>query len=65
MRTKSLMDTLATAVSGQTIHVAAGVYSPTSGTDRTATFNLKDGVELDGGYAGYGATDPDSRWIRR
>jgi predicted outer membrane repeat protein len=57
----SLTDALSAAISGQTIEVAAGVYHATSGTDRTATFTLKDGVEIDGGYAGFGATNPDSR----
>jgi len=40
------------AVSGTTIEVAEGKYYPTIGTDRTATFQLNSGVEIDGGFAG-------------
>jgi predicted outer membrane repeat protein len=48
----SLADALAGAASGTEIWVAAGTYKPTSGTDRTATFQLKDGVAIYGGFAG-------------
>jgi hypothetical protein len=34
------------------IWAAAGTYKPTSGTDRTATFQLINGVALYGGFAG-------------
>ncbi|MBI5296809.1 MAG: S-layer homology domain-containing protein [Chloroflexi bacterium] len=40
------------AASGQEIWVKAGVYKPTGGTDRAATFQLKDGVAVYGGFAG-------------
>jgi hypothetical protein len=43
---------LTSAISGQEIWAAAGTYKPTSGTSRTATFQLKDGVALYGGFAG-------------
>ncbi len=49
--------------SGDEIHIAAGTYKPTSTTDRTISFQLKDGVSLLGGYAGYGAADPDAHDI--
>ena len=37
---------------GQTIWVAEGTYYPTSGTDRTAAFVLKQGVNVLGGFQG-------------
>ena len=50
-----------------TIRVADGVYVPTVRSDpdtpRTETFQLINGVSLEGGYAGCGATDPDERDI--
>jgi hypothetical protein len=45
----SLHDALAGAAFDTEIWVAAGTYTPTSGTDRTATFLLKDGVAIYGG----------------
>jgi len=55
-----LQAALATAQSGDEIWVAAGAYQPTAGTDRTATFQLRSGVALYGGFAG-GETDRDER----
>ena len=41
------------------IRVAQGTYRPDFGTgDRLATFLLRDGVVINGGYAGFGETDP-------
>ena len=65
---RHLQDALYTAVSGDEIRVGAGVYKPdedeagnvTPG-ERNETFQLASGVELYGGYAGYGAPDPDER----
>ncbi|MDB9393081.1 cadherin domain-containing protein [Microcystis aeruginosa] len=48
----SLQDALAAAKSGDTIWVAGGTYKPTTGTDRNATFTLKNHVEIYGGFAG-------------
>ncbi len=52
---------LAAASSGDEIRVADGTYYPTTGTDRAATFQLKNGVSILGGFAGHGAADPDAR----
>ena len=48
----TLQNALTTAVSGDEIWAAGGVYKPTTGTDRTATFELKDGVGVYGGFVG-------------
>ena len=40
------------ATSGQEIWVAAGTYKPTSAGDRSATFQLINGVSVYGGFAG-------------
>jgi predicted outer membrane repeat protein len=63
-----LQDALGAAVSGDEIRVAEGIYKPDedsahpSGTgDREATFRLKNGVAIKGGYAGFGQPDPDAR----
>ena len=48
---------------GDTIRIADGTYRPTSTTDRTLGFALRDHVAIYGGYAGYGAPDPDARDI--
>ena len=49
---KDLQSALAAAPSGSEIWVAAGTYKPTSGTDRTVSFSLKNGVKVYGGFAG-------------
>lgn len=47
-----LSSALAAATSGQAIWVAAGTYYPTTGSDRTASFDLVSGVSVYGGFAG-------------
>jgi len=64
----TLQDALDAATSGTTIKVADGTYMPDQGAgqtpgDRYATFQLINGVTIEGGYAGCGATDPDERDI--
>ncbi len=63
-----LQDALTAAWSGDEIRVAQGVYKPDQGAgitsgDRTATFQLKNGITLKGGYAGEGQPDPNARDI--
>lgn len=58
-----LQQALAAATAGTEIHVADGTYLPSASADVTASFQLKDGVKLLGGYAGVGAADPDARNI--
>jgi hypothetical protein len=43
---------LAAASNGDEIWVAAGTYRPATGTDRNATFQLKNNVALYGGFTG-------------
>jgi len=50
------------------IRVAQGVYKPDEGAgitpgDRTAAFQLINGVTIKGGYAGFGEANPDARDI--
>jgi len=71
---KYLQDALADANSSTKpveICVAQGVYRPDEDTlhsngtgDRTATFQLINGVTLKGGYAGFGQPDPNERDIK-
>ncbi len=48
----SLQPALAAATSGKQIWVAKGTYKPTTGTDRTVSFQMKNGVKIYGGFAG-------------
>ncbi len=45
-----LQAALINAIEGDQIWVAAGTYKPTANTDRTATFQLKSGVAIYGGF---------------
>lgn len=64
----SLQDAMVAASSGVEIRVAQGFYSPDrrSGIatgDRDATFELFSELTIRGGYAGFGAPNPDDRNI--
>ncbi len=48
----SLNEAITIAQSGDEIWVAAGTYFPTQDTDRTAAFELKNGVAILGGFQG-------------
>jgi hypothetical protein len=65
-----MQSALAVAGAGDEICAAGGTYKPDydvgSGTytgERTATFQLVNGVAIKGGYAGYGEADPNLRDI--
>ncbi|MEO7910279.1 MAG: choice-of-anchor Q domain-containing protein [Roseiflexaceae bacterium] len=49
---KDLQSALQSATSGDQIWVKAGIYTPSASNDRIATFQLKSGVALYGGFAG-------------
>jgi len=62
----TLPDALAAAGSGDEIRMAAGVYTPDKGGtatagSREASFMLKPGLKIQGGFAGYGLPRPDAR----
>jgi hypothetical protein len=57
-----LQDAITMAQAGDEIRVAQGIYTPTQDPlDRDATFQLKDGVSILGGYAGLIEMNPDFR----
>ncbi len=51
-----------TGYPGQEIWIAAGPYKPTAGTDRSATFQLKNGVAIYGGFAGTESSRSQRNW---
>jgi hypothetical protein len=53
---------LGVAVAGDEIWVKAGTYKPTTGSDRTATFQLVSGVAIYGGFAGTETSRDDRDW---
>ena len=67
---KFLQDALVVVDANDEIHVAQGIYkgdrdsgNPTGSGSRDATFELKNGVAIRGGYAGFGEPDGDARDI--
>ncbi len=62
-----LQDALAAAQSGDEIWVAEGIYKPDQGAtvtpgDRTATFQLKNGVGVYGGFGGWETSREQRDW---
>jgi hypothetical protein len=58
----TLQGGLNAAVSGNQVWVAQGVYTPTQGLTRTATFALKSGVALYGGFAATETLQSQRNW---
>ncbi|MCL5270398.1 MAG: right-handed parallel beta-helix repeat-containing protein [bacterium] len=58
----SLQTALAAAQPGDEIWVAAGVYKPTSGTDRSESFVMTAGVAIYGGFGGGEAAREERNW---
>ncbi|MFN4151373.1 MAG: right-handed parallel beta-helix repeat-containing protein, partial [Candidatus Sericytochromatia bacterium] len=58
----SLQSALTAATSGQEIWVASGTYKPTTDTDRSKTFTLKNGVAIYGGFAGTESARTSRNW---
>jgi len=67
-----LQDALCAAVARRDVNevrVAQGIYRPDRGRlmtrgDRNTTFQLINGIAIKGGYAGFGAPDPNARDIK-
>jgi parallel beta-helix repeat protein len=57
----ALQDALDYATSGDQIRVADRTYQPWDADPEQQSFELVSGVDLYGGYAGFGAPDPDER----
>jgi predicted outer membrane repeat protein len=58
---RDLQQALAMAKAGDNVLVAGGVYTPSITGDRTASFRLKSGVKIWGGYAGARKSNPNRR----
>jgi len=58
----TLQTALTNAVSGDEIWVQAGVHYPGAAGDRSATFTLKNGVALYGGFAGTETSRDQRNW---
>jgi hypothetical protein len=58
----SLQYALSIAVVNDELWVMQGTYVPTDGIDRTATFQLKNGVSIYGGFIGTESNRDDRNW---
>ncbi len=57
-----LQDALEAALPGDVIWIAQGTYKPTTSNDRTASFLLKNGVQLYGGFTGTETLLQERNW---
>lgn len=57
-----LQAALSVAAPGDELWVAAGVYYPTNGVDRNASFELPGGVKMYGGFAGHETALDQRNW---
>jgi uncharacterized repeat protein (TIGR02543 family) len=57
-----LQTALFNAMTGDQIWVVAGTYKPTTSTSRTATFQLKSGVAIYGGFPAAGGEMAERNW---
>jgi predicted outer membrane repeat protein len=60
---RSLDDALRAARTGDQVWVADGTYTPTSGRDRSRTFDVPEGVAVYGGFSGNERELDDRDWI--
>ncbi len=58
----TLQSALTSASNVDEIWVRQGIHKPTSGSDRNATFQLKDGVAVYGGFAGTESSRDERNW---
>ncbi|GAA4453533.1 hypothetical protein GCM10023189_18740 [Nibrella saemangeumensis] len=49
---QAMIDVLAGTTTGGEVWVAAGTYKPTTGTDRTVSFRMKNNIAIYGGFEG-------------
>lgn len=59
---RDLQDALDDAIAGEEIWVASGVYKPETGTNPLATFLLRNGVSVYGGFAGAETERSERSW---
>ena len=57
----TLSQALTAASGNEEILVSQGSYYPTASSDQNVTFQLKNDVAIYGGYAGYGASNPNAQ----
>ena len=59
-----LKDALKIAIRNDEIWVASGTYKPTTGNDREASFEIKEGIKLYGGFDGFESSKDERDWFK-